>query len=82
LDFDTFYYEKLKSADASHYADENKNLIESSLQLKERFAAIWCYMAMTRAIDTLYIKIADLNSPFSSKLLDISAQLPYVQIIR
>lgn len=53
LNFDSFFYEQYNSQDAIHYADENSNLVDTTTQLKERFAAIWCYMAMTRAIDTL-----------------------------
>jgi hypothetical protein len=39
---------------------------------REKYAALWCLMAFTRPIETLYIHIEDVKSEFSKKLLEIA----------
>ncbi len=82
IDLDTFYYEKISSRDGEEYAISNAELFVSRNELQAKYAAMWCYMAMTRAIDTLYIKLSNSNSSFSTSLLDIANQLEYVEILR
>lgn len=83
IDLDTFYYEKISSRDAEEYAISNAELFVSRNELQAMYAALWCYMAMTRAIDTLYLKIKDVNSDFSRKLLSVAEQCEYVvEILR
>lgn len=81
IDLDLFYYEKLQSRDADDYAISNAELFINREELKAKYAALWCYMAMTRAIDTLYIKLSNLNSHFSSSVLDVANRLGFVEII-
>lgn len=82
IDFDKFYEEKQVSRDSADYANQNKELFVSADELRAKYAAIWCYMAMTRAIDTLYIKLSNPYSHFSSSLIDIANQLSFVEVIR
>ena len=73
INADIFYSEKIKSEDARKYAIEQAGLIQDfSSMYKTRFGAIWCYMAFTRPMDTLYISISDTTSPFSISLLKIA----------
>lgn len=82
IDLDTFYNEKISSVDAEEYAISNAEFFLSMDDLKSKYAALWCYMAMTRAIDTLYIKLSNSNTAFSSSILEIAKQLGYVEILR
>ena len=73
IDVDTFYEEKYGSPESQSYARENSGLIQEDTPIfQTRFAAIWCYMAFTRAMDTLYISISNRNLQFSQKLLKIA----------
>ena len=82
IDFDNFYNEKLMSRDSEDYANQNKDLFVSVNELRAKYAAIWCYMAMTRAIDTLYIKLSNPYSHFSKSLIDIANQLGFIEILK
>ena len=46
-----------------------------------QYASLWCFMAMTRAIDTLYIKLSNTSNVFSQKLLEIAKATPYVEVL-
>ena len=82
IDFDSFYYEKLQSRAAEEYSISNADLFINTDSLKAKYAALWCYMAMTRAMDTLYIKLSSRQSTFSSSILKLAEQLEYVEIFR
>jgi hypothetical protein len=41
---------------------------------------MWCYMAMTRPINTLFIRLKYKND-FSDNLLSIARRLPFVQVL-
>jgi hypothetical protein len=73
LRLDDFYYEKLASDEAKNYAIEMSGLIHEDRSMFERhYSAIWCYMAFTRPMDTLYISLTNTNSEFSKELLEIA----------
>lgn len=72
IDLDEFFNEKINSRDAEYYATKNADLFRSDDDLKKEFALLWCLMAFTRPMDTLYIKIKDKNSPFVKELLTVA----------
>lgn len=78
---DVFFQEKRNSVEAEEYATKNANLMYAPNEYQEKYAALWCYMAFTRAIDTLYIRIKEKNNPFSQRLLKIAKSLPTVTVI-
>lgn len=70
---DDFFYEKSESDDAKHYAIDMSGFIQEDRSLfQNHFAAIWCYMAFSRPMDTLYISLRNCNSVFSKELLYIA----------
>lgn len=83
---DSFFFEKQSSSTASDYADDILGFFkDDTLQnniLCEKYAAIQVLMALTRAMDTLYISFADINSYFARRILQIASQLPFVEILR
>ncbi len=60
------------SNDAERYSIEQANMFMDKEVLKRNYALLWCNIAFTRAIDTLYIKINDTNCEFSKNLIDIA----------
>lgn len=83
MGIDSFYEFKRCSKDAEKYAASNSNLLSTPEQLQNKYGLLWCYMAFTRAIDTLYLKIQNLNSEFSRELLRVAEQCgDIVEILR
>lgn len=83
MDLDSFFEEKVQGEDATLYAKEQAGLFENAVDMyRTRFAALWCYMAMTRAIDTLYIKLFNKNSLFSQKVISIAEKNKFIELIR
>ena len=83
MGIDSFFDFKRSSKDAEKYAASNSNLLSTPEQLKNKYGLLWCYMAFTRAIDTLYLKIQDINSDFSRELLRVAEQCgDIVEILR
>ena len=83
IDIDSFFDFKRRSKDAEKYAASNSNLLSTTEQLKNKYGLLWCYMAFTRAIDTLYLKIKDMNSDFSRELLRVAEECgDIVEILR
>jgi hypothetical protein len=74
MDIDTFFDIKRRSKDAEKYSASNSILLSTPEQLQNKYGLLWCYMAFTRAIDTLYLKIKDINSDFSRELLGVAEQ--------
>lgn len=72
LDIDIFFYHKKGCKDAEKYALEKTDLFSEKDELKSRYALLWCLMAFTRPIDTLYLKIKTPSSEFSRNLLEIA----------
>ena len=54
---------------------------ESREKYKAQYAALWVFMAITRAMDTLYIKLQDPFSPFSKRILKWAKLLPNIEIL-
>lgn len=83
MDFDTFYYEKLSCKEAEEYGTANGGglFVTHTEFFKMRFAALWCYMAMTRAMDTLYIKISNPYNEFAIKLINTARTIPHVDVL-
>lgn len=73
IDLDSFFWEKRDCEDARNYAIEQSGLIQENQSLfQKHYAAIWCYMALSRPMDTLYITLHDNDNDFSKKILDIA----------
>lgn len=83
MDLDSFFEEKFQSEDATLYAKEQAGLFENAVEIYQtRFASLWCYMAMTRAIDTLYIKLTNKNNLFSQKVISIAEKNNFIELIQ
>ena len=59
------------SKDAELYARTNQKIFSNEEDLKSEFALHWVYMAITRPIDTLYIKLGNPSNEFSQKIMEI-----------
>ena len=84
MDLDDFFYNRKCCEEAETYALESVGFIQEQQMVdnyKEHFAALWVLMAITRAIDTLYIKLSSRSSVFSQKILEIGRNLPGVEIL-
>ncbi len=71
VDMDTFFYNMRSSKDAELYARANQEFFSNEEDLKSEFALHWVYMAITRPIDTLYIKLGNPTNEFSQKIVEI-----------
>lgn len=71
VDLDTFFYNMRSSKDAELYARANQEFFSNEEDLKSEFALHWVYMAITRPIDTLYIKLGNPTNEFSKKIVEI-----------
>lgn len=88
MNMDLFYEDKKNSNEALLYATKEEldvfmteeEIKHYEKELMHRYAAMWCYMAMTRAISTLYIRLK-YKSEFSEKVLSVARQLPFVQVL-
>lgn len=74
LNLDIFFYLKQKSAEAEQYADAESSLFADRATLMRNYALLWCNMAFTRAIDTLYIRVKEPRNEFSQNLVQIAKQ--------
>ena len=72
VDLDAFFYNMRSSKDAELYARTNQNLFLDDDDLKSEFALHWVYMALTRPIDTLYIKLATPINDFSKAIIELA----------
>lgn len=73
FDIDKFFDKKRSEKDAEIY------LMDTVFTLEERksmYASTWALMAMTRAIDTLYLKISDKESEFGKAILEYTNTNP------
>jgi hypothetical protein len=71
VDLDSFFYTMRSSKDAELYARTNLEFFSNEEDLKSEFALHWVYMAITRPIDTLYIKLGNSLNEFSQKIIEI-----------
>lgn len=84
IDLDKFFEDRYTSDDAEAYATDSAGLFQDKdtiNALKERYAALWVFMAITRAMDTLYIKLSSTTNKFSRTLLEIGRSIPGVEIL-
>lgn len=84
IDLDKFYYQQLGSEDAIMYAESSRDLFfneERKNQLQHQYATMWMLMALTRAIDTLYIRLSNNYNEFSQKLVSIANTLPNIELL-
>lgn len=84
IDLDKFYQDKYVSNFAEEYASEAMGLFkdeESRNKYKAQYAALWIFMAITRAMDTLYIKLQNPFSAFSKRILKIAKHLPNIEVL-
>lgn len=83
MDLNDFYYEKITSRDAEEYAETYAGGLfeEGRDKYMAQYASLWCFMAMTRAIDTLYIKLSNTNNVFSQAILRVARSIPQVEIL-
>ena len=72
VDLDSFFYNMRSSKDAELYARTNQYLFMTDDNLRSEFALHWIYMALTRPIDTLYIKLATPTNDFSKEIIEIA----------
>lgn len=78
LSFDQFFHNKRQTEQAAtHLADD---LFLSETERRDKFGALWCLMAITRPIDTLYLHLENPESEFATRLLSFAAQLPGVAV--
>lgn len=83
MDLNDFYYEKKISRDAEEYAETYAGGLfeEGRDKYMAQYASLWCFMAMTRAIDTLYVKLSNTKNVFSQTILEAARSLPQVEIL-
>ncbi len=72
VDLDTFFYSTFTSTKAAIYARNNKDLFSKEDELKQEYALRLIYMALTRPIDTLYIKLKVPDNEFSGAIIEIA----------
>lgn len=69
MSVDEYFNFKRTTTDAeNHLADD---LFLTEVERRDKYAAIWCLLAFTRPIDTLYIHIENADSEIAKKMLDI-----------
>ena len=82
FNIDRFFEQKREDPDAEKFLlDEEKgqvmqNVFISNEQRKGMFAATWALMALTRAIDTMYLHFNDHDSEFSQIAIEYSNLYP------
>lgn len=74
VDLDSFFYNMRSSKDAELYVRTNQEIFSNEEDLKSEFALHWIYMAITRPIDTLYIKLSNPSNEFSKKIIEIGKE--------
>ena len=78
MSLDEYFSFKRSSDEApNHLADD---LFLKDDERRDKYAAIWCLMAFTRPIDTLYIHLQNPGSDFSKKIIEIGKNLDGVVI--
>ena len=83
MDLNEFYYEKITSREAEDYAETYAGGLFKDGRNKHmaQFATPWCFMGMTRGIDTIYIKFSITNNSISQILLSLVKRLSYIEIL-
>ena len=73
FDIDNFFNKKRAEKDAEIYLTDTVFTLEDR---KSMYAATWTLMAMTRAIDTMYLKVSNKDSEFGKVLIEYSKLYP------
>lgn len=73
FDIDNFFNKKRAEKDAEIYLTDTVFALEDR---KSMYAATWTLMAMTRAIDTMYLKVSNKDSEFGKVLIEYSKLYP------
>ncbi|MCK6158173.1 hypothetical protein KZX29_05095 [Moraxella osloensis] len=68
LELDKFYERKQKDPIAAKYRSDDLLLTEEDR--RKKYAMIWVLMALTRAINSIYIQISDSSSELGKLLLE------------
>lgn len=80
LSLDDFFSFKRRSEEAALHLADDLHLSEE--MRRDKYAALWCLMAFTRPIDTLYIHLDSIGSPISELLLKIANEVPGVIVLK
>lgn len=80
MSLDEYFSFKRMTKEAENYASDDLYLTEN--ERRDKYAALWCLMAFTRPIDTLYIHIENSESELGRKILKISTQCEGVKIYK
>ena len=54
------------------YANNSQILFSDNKDLRNEFALHWIYMAITRPIDTLYIKLVTPTNEFAKEIIELA----------
>lgn len=73
---DKFFNQKREDPDAEKYLVDDLFLSLQNEERKDMYAGTWVLMAITRAIDTLYLKFDNTDSSFSKVVLEYITQNP------
>ena len=65
------FYNLQSSKEAEIYSRTNQGLFTNDDDLESEYALHWVYMAITRPIDTLYIKLNNSSNEFSQEIVEI-----------
>jgi hypothetical protein len=68
MSIDEYFNFKRTTAEAENHLADDLYLTED--ERRDKYAAIWCLMAFTRPIDTLYIHIEKADSEIAKKIIE------------
>lgn len=80
LSLDEYFKFKSSTNEAKHHLSDD--LFYSEEERRNKYAAMWCLMAFTRPIDTLYIHLNTIDNPISKIILDIGSKCHGVEIYK
>jgi Ni2+-binding GTPase involved in maturation of urease and hydrogenase len=80
MSLDEYFKFKHSTKEAEHHLSDD--LFYEEEERRNQYAAMWCLMAFTRPIDTLYIHLHDTNNEISKIILDIGSKCPGVEIYK
>lgn len=78
MSIDEYFNFKRTTTEAENHLADDLFLTED--ERRDKYAAIWCLMAFTRPIDTLYIHIEKADSEIAKKIIDTSKKCEGVTI--
>ena len=71
MSLDEYFHFKRSSNEAGNHLSDDLFLVEE--ERRDKYAALWCLMASTRSIYTLYIHLEKQDDPFTKKILEIAS---------